>query len=78
MVEWGGLENRCSLRATEGSNPSLSAKKPSTLTLGGSSSTDQIYYDINAAPQKHQVHQRQSSQNHVRNDSHIPPHKKAT
>ncbi len=25
MVERGGLENRCSLRATEGSNPSLSA-----------------------------------------------------
>ena len=26
MVERGGLENRCSLRATEGSNPSLSAR----------------------------------------------------
>lgn len=24
MVDWGGLENRCSLAATEGSNPSLS------------------------------------------------------
>ena len=24
-VEWGGLENRCSLRATVGSNPTLSA-----------------------------------------------------
>ena len=29
MVERGGLENRCSLRATEGSNPSLSAKNAS-------------------------------------------------
>ena len=25
MVEWGGLENRCAFRGTEGSNPSLSA-----------------------------------------------------
>lgn len=25
MVEWGGLENRCGRKATEGSNPSLSA-----------------------------------------------------
>ena len=24
--DWGGLENRCSLAATEGSNPSLSAE----------------------------------------------------
>ncbi len=28
MVEWDGLENRCGLRSTEGSNPSLSAKGP--------------------------------------------------
>ena len=27
MVEWGGLENRCSLWATVGSNPTLSALK---------------------------------------------------
>ncbi len=25
MVEWGGLENRCARKRTEGSNPSLSA-----------------------------------------------------
>ena len=25
VVEWGGLENRCGLAVTEGSNPSLSA-----------------------------------------------------
>ena len=28
MVEWDGLENRCGLRSTEGSNPSLSAESP--------------------------------------------------
>ena len=27
MVEWDGLENRCGLRSTEGSNPSLPARK---------------------------------------------------
>ena len=26
MVEWDGLENRCGLRSTEGSNPSLPAE----------------------------------------------------
>ena len=25
VVEWDGLENRCGLRSTEGSNPSLPA-----------------------------------------------------
>lgn len=25
VVEWGGLENRCTLRSTKGSNPFLSA-----------------------------------------------------
>ncbi len=28
MVEWDGLENRCRLRSTVGSNPTLSAKNP--------------------------------------------------
>ena len=27
MVEWDGLENRCGLRSTEGSNPSLPARR---------------------------------------------------
>jgi hypothetical protein len=27
VVEWDGLENRCGLRSTEGSNPSLPAKR---------------------------------------------------
>ena len=27
VVEWGGLENRCTLRSTKGSNPFLSANK---------------------------------------------------
>ena len=27
VVEWDGLENRCGLRSTEGSNPSLPARK---------------------------------------------------
>ncbi len=27
MVEWDGLENRCGLRSTEGSNPSLPAER---------------------------------------------------
>ena len=31
VVERGGLENRCSLRATEGSNPSLSARKDASV-----------------------------------------------
>ena len=26
MVEWGGLENRCACKRTQGSNPCLSAK----------------------------------------------------
>ena len=31
VAEWGGLENRCSLRATVGSNPTLSAKSIPTV-----------------------------------------------
>ena len=27
VVEWDGLENRCGLRSTEGSNPSLPASE---------------------------------------------------
>ncbi len=27
MDDWGGLENRCGLRATVGSNPTLSAER---------------------------------------------------
>ncbi len=32
MVEWDGLENRCGLRSTEGSNPSLSAIRDQRLS----------------------------------------------
>ena len=33
MVEWGGLENRCTLSSTGGSNPFLSATKKSEALL---------------------------------------------
>lgn len=35
MDDWDGLENRCTLTGTEGSNPSLSAKKQGTLPTNG-------------------------------------------
>ena len=31
VVEWDGLENRCGLRSTEGSNPSLPARKSASV-----------------------------------------------
>ena len=34
MDEWGGLENRCGLRATVGSNPTLSAERIAQFLLG--------------------------------------------
>jgi hypothetical protein len=38
-VERGGLENRCALTGTEGSNPSLSANPPAKLA-GAASEAD--------------------------------------
>ena len=35
MVEWGGLENRCALTGTVGSNPTLSARGPGSLSSRG-------------------------------------------
>ena len=47
MVERGGLENRCTRKRTEGSNPSLSAKIPMemyTLSL--------VYFLIRFEPEE--------------------------